>query len=233
MRLERSSICVKFLTWEAVERGFAGMTTGMRVRVLHAGALLLGGIVASTLAAVLPASADDAASAALSGPRAPGMVVPAGTHVRFHLNAAVSSGQSKTGEPFSFTVLDPIAVDSRTVVAAGAQGIGTVVLAGHAGNGGHEGDLTLRIDSVRTVDGNRLAFADQRLEVNGRNRKVASSLLGFVPFAGMGAMFIRGNESRVEPDRALETVLKNPASVGALSEGEGSSPSPLPEAPHR
>jgi hypothetical protein len=61
---------------------------------------------------------------------------------------------------------------------------------------------------------------------------VASSLLGFIPFAGMGAMFIRVNESRVEPDRALETVLKNPASVGAGSEGEAASPSPPPLPSH-
>jgi hypothetical protein len=148
-----------------------------------------------------------------AAPRSVGIVVPAGTVVSFHLDAAISSAQSKTGDRFTFTVIQPIAVDSRVLVPAGAHGAGTILLAGHAGSSGHEGDLTLRLDWVGTPDGNRLAFLDQRLEINGRNRKVTSGLLGFVPFAGLGARFIRGNESRVEPDHAIETVLKNPATV--------------------
>jgi hypothetical protein len=200
----------------------------MRLKPLHAGALLLCGIASIRIGTVLPASADDRGSDGSVVTRSVGTVVPAGTRVRFHLDAPLSSAQSKTGQHFSFTILDPIAVGSRVLVASGVQGAGTVLLAGHAGTGGHEGDLTLRLDSVPTVDGNSLAFNDQRLELNGRNRKVASSLLGFVPFAGMGAMFIRGNESRVEPDRSIMTVLKNPASVAAASEAEASSPSPSP-----
>jgi hypothetical protein len=193
--------------------------------------MLLVSIGASYIATAVPASADDSGNA-LGGQRSPAIIVPAGTRVRFHVDAELSSAKSKTGQPFSFTLLGPIEVASRVLVAAGTEGAGTVLLAGHAGTSGHEGDLTLRLDSVRTVDGNRLTFADQRFELNGRNRKVTSSVLGFIPFAGMGARFIRGNESRVEPDRAIETVLKNPASVETRSEGDKSSPSPAPAISH-
>ena len=158
------------------------------------------------------ASADEAGNAPSTNP-SPAIVVPAGAHVRFHLDAALSSAKSKTGQHFSFTLLDPIEVASNVLAAAGAPGDGTVMLAGHAGNSGHEGDLTLRLDSVRSVDGSRLAFADQRVQINGRNRKVAAGVLGFVPFAGIGARFIRGSEIQVAPDRPIETVLKKPATV--------------------
>src|ERR1700736_1541562 len=59
--------------------------------------------------------------------------VPPLTHVRFHLNAPLSSGKSKTGQPFAFTLLSPIRVDNGVVIQAGAQGAGTLLLAGHAG----------------------------------------------------------------------------------------------------
>lgn len=88
---------------------------------------------------------------------------------------------------------------------------GAVVLSGHAGTQGHEGDITLRIDSLRTDDGRFIAFADQRIEINGRNRKVAAALLGFVPYAGFGARFIRGSEIEVAADRPISTVLARPA----------------------
>src|ERR1700681_3149389 len=175
---------------------FTGMKNLMRMRFTRLTLLLLFSAVASGVAAVVPAYADEAGNGALAAPPSVGTVAPAGTQVRFHLDAALSSAQNKTGERFSFILLEPITVDSRVLVPAGAQGVGTVLLAGHAGTSGHEGDLTLGLGSVRTVDGNRLAFADQRVEINGRNRKAASHLLGLIPFAGMGARFIRGNDSR-------------------------------------
>lgn len=149
-------------------------------------------------------------------PSAPSVTTPEappGTHVRFHVNAPLSSGKSKTGQPFAFTLLLPIRVDNGVVIPAGAQGAGTLLLAGHAGSQGHEGDLTLRLDDVRMANGKQLRFKDQRFELNGRNRKAASSLLGFVPVVGYGAMLIRGSESRIDTKTPIETVLQNAAFV--------------------
>jgi hypothetical protein len=214
-----------------MDNDLAGMTNfaRMRFRLLTLQLLLIG--VASGVAAVVPAYADEPGNGALAAPRSVGTVVPAGTQVRFHLDTALSSAQNKTGERFSFTLLEPIMVDSRVLVPAVAQGMGTVLLAGHAGTSGHEGDLTLRLDWVRAVDGNQLAFTDQRFEINGRNRKAASSLLHLIPFAGFGARYIRGDESRVDPDRPIETVLKNAATVEAGSEDPSPTPSASPASP--
>jgi hypothetical protein len=154
-------------------------------------------------------------------------VIAAGTRLRFHLLAPVSSDQSKTGQAFTFVLLAPIEAAGLTVVAAGATGSGTVFLAGHAGTSGHEGDLTLRLDSIPTADGGLLTFADQRFAINGRNRKIQSGVLGLVPFVGVGAMFIRGSEVRVDADTPLETVLLRDATVAAVTTP---GPSPLPSA---
>jgi len=165
------------------------------------------------VAIVPPGTSQAAESSPAASAPAQSPEVPPGTHLRFHLNAPLSSGKSKTGQPFAFTLLSPIRVDNGVVIPAGAQGAGTLLLAGHAGSQGHEGDLTLRLDGVRMVNGKQLRFKDQRIELNGRNRKVASGLLGFVPVVGYGAMLIRGSESRIDAKTPIETVLENAAFV--------------------
>ena len=139
--------------------------------------------------------------------------IPAGARVRFHLLSAISSNRSRTGDRFAFALLAPIAYDDATIPVDGTTGLGTVFLAGHAGNGGHEGDLTLRLDSLRTADGRTVTFDDQRFKIDGRNRKVASGVLGFVPFVGIGSFLIRGSDVRVDPATKIETVLARAADV--------------------
>jgi len=144
------------------------------------------------------------------------LFVPAKTPLAVHLTAPVSSNGSRSGSTFTFVTVDPVVVDGKTVVAAGAQGTGTLILAGHAGWSGHEGDLTLRFDSVQTVDGQVLQLNDQRVEINGRNRKVMAFLAGFVPYAGMAAGFIRGSEVSVAPTTVIHTIIKRDATTGTL-----------------
>jgi hypothetical protein len=140
--------------------------------------------------------------------------VPAQTTLRFHLTEPLSSANSKTGAPFAFVLLDPIVVDGQTLVPSGASGSGTLLLAGHAGPSGHEGDLTLRLDSIQALDGRDVYFADQQLHIDGRNKKIMAGALGFVPFAGLGARFIRGADVRIDPSTPIDTVLDRAAPLG-------------------
>jgi hypothetical protein len=157
------------------------------------------------------------------------LVLPAGTMMRFHSNLPLSSGEKDSGKPFTFTVLDDVVADGLLFIAAGAQGNGTIVLAGRAGANGHEGDLTIRLDDVSTADVNKLVFNDQRIRLNGRNRKVASAVLGFVPFIGLGSRLIRGSDIHVDPSTAILTSLAAPATVRARDD-VGQSPQPSPSA---
>jgi len=153
---------------------------------------------------------------AIAPPPVTPLLVPAKTPLAVHLTAPVSSNGSKSGSTFAFVTVDPIVIGGKTVVAAGAPGTGTLILAGHAGWSGHEGDLTLRFDSVQTVDGQLLQFDDQRVEINGRNRKVMAFLAGFVPYAGMAAGFIRGSEMSVGPATVIHTITKRDATTAIL-----------------
>ncbi len=152
-------------------------------------------------------------------------VMPAGTHVRFHVDAPISSNDSKTGDTFAFVLLAPIVLVDRTIRVEGTTGSGTIFLAGHAGSQGHEGDLTLRLDSLHTADGRTFTFDDQRFEIDGRNRKVVSGVLGLIPYAGVGARFIRGSDVRVEPTTPIETVLLRSATSAVITLDPQASPS--------
>ncbi len=151
--------------------------------------------------------------------------IPAGTHVTFLLDAPLSSAKNRTGEAFGFTLVHPIEAPGCTIPVDGAVGLGLVYLSGASGSNGHEGDLTIRPDSIRTPDGRIVTFDDQRIGINGRNRKIASTLLGFVPFAGIAAGYIRGSDIHIDDKTPIDTVLLHPAIVT-----KAGSPTPLPTA---
>lgn len=129
--------------------------------------------------------------------------LPAGTHVRFHLVRPLMSDRSKSGQRFSFVLLGPIEAGGRVVVANGTVGFGTVVLAGHSGAWGHEGDLTLRLDGIPAVNGAQVMFCQQRLRIDGRNKNGLAGLFGHFPL-------IRGAEIHISTKTAIETVLTQP-----------------------
>jgi hypothetical protein len=157
--------------------------------------------------------------------------IPKGTHVTIRLAGPLSSSESHTGEPFAFYLARPIEAPGCAIPPEGADGHGTVYLAGASGSGGHEGDLTLRLDSVRTFDGRYIVFDDQRIGINGRNRKLESGLLGFVPYAGFAAGFIRGSDIHLDALAIVETVLERPATFSSVAPPPPG-PVPTPHAKH-
>jgi len=153
-------------------------------------------------------------------------LVPAQTTVRFHLTAPLSSKDGKAHAAFAFVMAEPIVVDGRTIVAKDAAGSGTVLVDGHAGNSGHEGDITLRLDTVAAADGRTLVFDDQRVAINGRNRKIISAAAGFIPIVGFGSFFIRGSDVEIAPTTVISTVLGKPAHEVEPSPQPSASPEP-------
>jgi len=171
-----------------------------------------------------------ATALASTEPRLRVVDIPSGTHVRFHVNAPLSSNESKTGQRFGFILVEPIVVAGQVVAPAGDGGEGTVLLAGPAGMKGHEGDLTLRIDFVEEADGSDVVFDNQHFEINGTNAKAASALAGFIPIVGFFAQFMRGQDEHLGVNHEIETVLDRPASILTAPEEPAcvATPSPSP-----
>ncbi|HVQ10079.1 MAG TPA: hypothetical protein VMS43_16770 [Allosphingosinicella sp.] len=79
-------------------------------------------------ASASPAQAPAGAEPALTQAPAPiCCTIPAGTIVQIELDQDLGSGRSRTGEMFPIHLVDPVVVDGRTLVPAGARGMGEVV----------------------------------------------------------------------------------------------------------
>ncbi len=151
--------------------------------------------------------------------------IPAGTTMSFHLSESTASNEGQAGRPFSFVVVDPVRVDGREVVASGAIGTGCILVAGHAGSAGHEGDITLRFDSMPTVDGREARFSNELLKAYGKNRKLQSGLFGLVPYVGIAARLIRGSDIRLDANTVFHGPLDHAVTIvsaaTALPSGDG------------
>jgi hypothetical protein len=93
---------------------------------------------------------------------------------------------SQTGESFSATVADPITVDGRTVVRAGAPASGTVVAAKSLGRFKGQAELAIRLDSIRASGGTYPIETStvERVE-KGKGKRTAGFIGGG---AGLGAL---------------------------------------------
>jgi len=188
-----------------------------------------GGAMSSSTAPTKPAEAP-----------APPMVVPAGTVLTVRLGEALGSKLSTAGQSFSATLADPVEVDGKTVIPAGAAAKGTVVDAKPLGRFKGGASLEVRLTSI-TING-----ADQAVETSavsrvekGKGKRTAvlagggtalGAIVGGIAGGGKGAAIgalagggaggagaaFTGNKEIVLPaEAALSFKLKAPLEVKA------------------
>ena len=112
-------------------------------------------------------------------PKPQPIVVPAGTALTVRLGQALSSKTSQPGQTFLATVAQPVSVEGRTAIPAGATVSGTVVNAKAKGKFKGEGELTLALTNV-TVKGHTYSIQTQTLEntVKGKGKRTAATTGG-------------------------------------------------------
>lgn len=163
--------------------------------------MLLALVGLSLLLQVEPSQAVPAQPAATVAPQAPptapapGKTVrlTAGTQLEVELVAPLSSATSHLGDKFALRLATPIVSEGVEVVAAGAMGEGEVIDAAPSGMAGRAGKLML---SARRMDlnGRPVRIRGMTLMAGGRSRVGLANGLMYVPYAGLGAGFIKGGE---------------------------------------
>ncbi len=101
-----------------------------------------------TLAAAPPASPPPVEQAKQVEPVPPPLIVPAGTHLVVRTSEALSSKTSQSGQTFLATLAQPVSVNGRPALPAGATVSGTVVTAKTKGRIKGEGELDLQLTSI-------------------------------------------------------------------------------------
>jgi hypothetical protein len=139
-------------------------------------------IVRRTLTALAFLTASGAALAQEAAqPPAPAAAtsirIPAGTIVQVELTEALSSQTSQQGQLFGLRLAEPILVDGREIVAAGALGGGEVIDAHPRAFGGRQGRLILSGRFVE-IGGQRVRVRGMQMTAAGSDRANASLWAG-------------------------------------------------------
>jgi hypothetical protein len=120
--------------------------------------------------------------------------VPAGTPVLVEITAPLSSRTLKPGDTFPLRLAQPILVDGKTVVEAGAVGGGQVVDAAAAGMMGKPAKLIL---AARYLDigGHQVKLRAMQFVRNGEGRDGEVLALGFA--IGIVSFLVKGGDIEV------------------------------------
>jgi hypothetical protein len=93
------------------------------------------------------------------------ITIPEGTEFKLQLHSTVSSKTSKPGDRILTTLLDPVAVEDRDILAKGVRIDGHIAEVKPAGRRGKGGDLSFVFDTVELPNGQKLAILGSLTEV--------------------------------------------------------------------
>jgi hypothetical protein len=115
--------------------------------------------------------------------------IPAGKRVTVRLVQSISSKTAKEGDAFDATVTSPITVNGKVLVTSGSTASGTVVSANSRGKFKGEGELSLRLTSLR-VNGERTPIDSSTWSrtLKGKGKRTA----GFIGGGGGAGALIGG-----------------------------------------
>lgn len=130
-------------------------------------------------------SAPRAKEAMAEAPKAP-TVIPAGTVITVRLGEALGSKISQPGQAFTASVTDPVEVDGKTVIPAGATASGTVVDAKPLGRFKGGASLQVKLTSVAVNGSDRQVETSSVVRAaKGKGKRTATMIGGG---AGLGAL---------------------------------------------
>ena len=167
---------------------------------------LMAGVVAVVLLA--GCAGVDHAQDASNQPAAPGtrtasgttsahMVgIPAGTELTLALDSTLSSETSQAGDTFTATVIEPIVVENREVIAAGSTIEGKVTDAIPAKRGAGEATLGLSFSTLRLASGFRTDIVGSFQEVSASKKGRNAAVIGGSAAGGALLGRILGKDTR-------------------------------------
>lgn len=171
---------------------------------------LLVALLAPTVApaAALAAAAQDGAATA-SGET----VLPDGTELSVVTTEEISSKTATEGDPLNFKVEEDVKVDGKVVIAKGALVKGEVSNARKSGRMGKGGQLSIRVLSTESVDGQKVKLrASKGKEGDDKTGTTVALVVLFGPLGflkkGKDAKIKEGTRIKAYTDEAKKVVAK-------------------------
>ncbi len=138
--------------------------------------------------------------------------IPDGTEIKIVTIEEISGQKVVEGDPLTFKVSEDLIINGRTVIAKGAIVKGTVSSAKKKGFMGKGGDLSVRIESTETVDGQKLKLRAAKSGKGGDN--VGSTVALTVLFGPLG-LLRKGKEAKIKEGTVLTAFTDETKSVMA------------------
>lgn len=104
-----------------------------------------------------------------------GLQVQAGASLQVRLNRSLSTAQTRAGDRFTATLVEPVRVDGRTVFHKGAQVTGMIEESAPSGRFKGRAHLMLALESIH-VDGSTLALATSVKTRSGQRHRKRNAL---------------------------------------------------------
>lgn len=142
------------------------------------------------------------------------LTIPEGTEFKLQLHSTVSSKTSRPGDRILTTLLDPVAIEDRDVLAKGVRIDGHIAEVKAAGRRGKGGYLSLVFDTIELPNG-------QKLAILGSLTEVFSSEGGGDPSVGPEGDLKGGGASRKKQAAIIASTAAAGAAAGGLYAGVG------------
>ncbi len=128
--------------------------------------------------------------------------------------APVDSATALLGDPISFTLAEDLKAGDQVVAPRGTPAVGTVIGVDHPLHGGVPGHIVFEVNAL-LLNGQRIPlFGSETMA--GKDATHKATAMVFIPFVGVTAVLVRGDEARILPGAtvtatmAAGTVLTNP-----------------------
>ncbi len=123
------------------------------------------------------------------------ITIPDGTEVKIRLIETVSSANAKVDQTIRFEAAEDVLVDSKVVIAQGAQASGTITEANHKKSFGRRGQLNFTIDTVKAIDGQNVRLRTAK-KVEGDESYVKAGVVTYL--AGPFGALVKGKDVVVD-----------------------------------
>lgn len=173
--------------------------------------LLTAMLIAIPVAAQSTGAGRRAAAAANSQTEMP-VIIPAGTPIKVALDRAISSASVNKGDTVSFHMASDYSEFGHVLISEGTQVRGTVASVQRRKAAGTPGNVTVRVKSVRAVDGTWIPLRGTKAAV-GKNRQAQASALGILTLGlgatkkGLSAVIAEGTDFTVFTNRRVTVVV--------------------------
>jgi LssY C-terminus len=152
--------------------------------------------------------------------------IPDGTPVKLRLAESVSSAHARVGDPLDFVVVRDVSVGGFTVIPAGTMARGSITGVKGRRFLGLGGQVSLKLDSVDLVNGDRVGLsASKKIKGGSRTKLMVGAMiltgLVFLPAAPI-FLLTRGHDSTVV--KSTEVTAQINGATSLLSAGLERSP---------